>query len=189
MKVNRMKRGILPLALMCCAMPAQAADVAFSGSVTNAVSNVGDPSVCASGFFHTYVLPTAGTSPALGAFTYGSDVCQSPGQPITGTFNIMLGDGSLSGTQVGVATPLPPFPPTLFNLMINYTITAGTGAYAGATGSFIGTGTVNTSSGTSLISLNFRAVPEPATWAMMLVGFAGIGVAMRRARKPVGRFA
>ena len=28
------------------------------------------------------------------------------------------------------------------------------------------------------------AVPEPATWAMMLVGFAGIGMAMRRRRSP-----
>lgn len=31
-------------------------------------------------------------------------------------------------------------------------------------------------------SLTFAAVPEPATWAMMLVGFAGIGVAARRKR-------
>lgn len=30
----------------------------------------------------------------------------------------------------------------------------------------------------------FAAVPEPATWAMMLVGFAGIGMAMRRRRRP-----
>ena len=189
MKVNRVTRGILPLALMCCAVAAHAADGAFAGSVTNAISNVGDPSVCASGFFHTYVLPTAGTSPSLGAFSYSSDVCQAPGQPITGTFNIVLGDGSISGTQMGLATPVPPFPPTLFNLLINYTITAGTGAYAGATGSFVGSGTVNTSSGLSLISLNFRAVPEPATWAMMLVGFAGIAMAMRRVRRPGTRFA
>ena len=28
-----------------------------------------------------------------------------------------------------------------------------------------------------------RAVPEPATWAMMLVGFAGIGMAVRRDRQ------
>jgi hypothetical protein len=28
------------------------------------------------------------------------------------------------------------------------------------------------------------AVPEPATWAMMLLGFGGIGTAMRRGRKP-----
>lgn len=30
------------------------------------------------------------------------------------------------------------------------------------------------------------AVPEPATWAMMLLGFAGIGVSMRRRRRPAG---
>ena len=28
------------------------------------------------------------------------------------------------------------------------------------------------------------AVPEPATWAMMLLGFGGVGVALRRRRKP-----
>jgi hypothetical protein len=32
-----------------------------------------------------------------------------------------------------------------------------------------------------------RAVPEPATWAMMLLGFGGIGMAMRRGRKHNGR--
>jgi hypothetical protein len=30
-------------------------------------------------------------------------------------------------------------------------------------------------------------VPEPATWAMMLLGFGGIGMAMRRSRKDSGR--
>ena len=29
-------------------------------------------------------------------------------------------------------------------------------------------------------ALNVAAVPEPATWAMMLIGFSGIGFAMRR---------
>jgi len=29
------------------------------------------------------------------------------------------------------------------------------------------------------------AVPEPATWALMLLGFGGIGFAMRKQRKPV----
>ena len=32
-----------------------------------------------------------------------------------------------------------------------------------------------------------NAVPEPATWAMMLLGFGGIGMAMRRGRKQSGR--
>ena len=33
-------------------------------------------------------------------------------------------------------------------------------------------------------NLAIGAVPEPATWAMMLLGFAGIGVSLRRRRKP-----
>ena len=34
-------------------------------------------------------------------------------------------------------------------------------------------------------NLLFRlAVPEPGTWAMMLLGFGGIGLAMRRRRRP-----
>jgi hypothetical protein len=36
----------------------------------------------------------------------------------------------------------------------------------------------------SPISGYIQAVPEPATWAMMLVGFAGMGMAMRRRRNP-----
>lgn len=33
------------------------------------------------------------------------------------------------------------------------------------------------------------SVPEPATWAMMLLGFAGIGLAVRRSRKPIAQLA
>jgi hypothetical protein len=33
-------------------------------------------------------------------------------------------------------------------------------------------------------SLSAQAVPEPATWALMLLGFGGIGIAMRRRRRP-----
>lgn len=44
---------------------------------------------------------------------------------------------------------------------------------------FTGT-TTNAAGDTGSISFSLRAVPEPATWAMMLLGFAGIGFAMRR---------
>jgi PEP-CTERM motif len=37
----------------------------------------------------------------------------------------------------------------------------------------------------SAVGTPVGAVPEPATWAMMLLGFAGIGAAMRRGRKTV----
>ena len=39
--------------------------------------------------------------------------------------------------------------------------------------------------GLTLAFSNVPAVPEPGTWAMMLIGFAGMGAAMRRIRKPV----
>jgi hypothetical protein len=32
---------------------------------------------------------------------------------------------------------------------------------------------------------SFYPVPEPSTWALMLLGFGGIGMAMRRRRRPV----
>lgn len=40
-------------------------------------------------------------------------------------------------------------------------------------------------------TVNFQVpgVPEPATWAMMLLGFAGVGMAMRRSRKPALKLA
>jgi hypothetical protein len=40
-------------------------------------------------------------------------------------------------------------------------------------------------SGTLNVQSVRGAVPEPATWAMMLIGFAGVGFAMRRRRRPV----
>lgn len=43
---------------------------------------------------------------------------------------------------------------------------------------------ISSFSAAQLISGTIRAVPEPATWAMMLMGFAGMGMAMRRRRTP-----
>ena len=47
------------------------------------------------------------------------------------------------------------------------------------------TGPFTSSLVTARSSAAVAAVPEPATWAMMLLGFGGIGVAMRRRRKAV----
>ena len=38
---------------------------------------------------------------------------------------------------------------------------------------------------TQLLPLGVSAVPEPSTWAMMLIGFAGLGFAFRQSRRKV----
>jgi PEP-CTERM motif len=45
---------------------------------------------------------------------------------------------------------------------------------------------LNVTAGNENVGLQgtIRAVPEPATWALMILGFAGVGAAMRRSRKP-----
>ena len=50
--------------------------------------------------------------------------------------------------------------------------------------SFTATNTSNVL-GTYSGTFNFGALPEPGTWAMMLLGFGGIGLTMRRRRRPV----
>jgi PEP-CTERM motif len=39
-------------------------------------------------------------------------------------------------------------------------------------------------SGSYVGNINIAPVPEPATWAMMLLGFGAVGFAMRRSRRP-----
>lgn len=51
-------------------------------------------------------------------------------------------------------------------------------------------GTFTTQDGSVAQRANFQpiaAVPEPATWGMMLLGFGGVGFAMRRGRKSMPR--
>ncbi|WP_277970282.1 PEPxxWA-CTERM sorting domain-containing protein [Sphingomonas echinoides] len=53
-------------------------------------------------------------------------------------------------------------------------------------------GTFTTQDGSVAQRANFQpvaAVPEPATWGMMLLGFGGIGFAVRRSRKTMPRMA
>ncbi len=81
------------------------------------------------------------------------------------------------------------------NLSTGQPIAGAGDAYAGgrlfSTGTQIGGAICQGSA--SICDANFRfttaaatpAVPEPATWAMMLVGFGGIGFAMRRRKSKV----
>ena len=50
---------------------------------------------------------------------------------------------------------------------------------------FAGNAPANGGVVTGNLTFQVAPVPEPATWGMMLLGFAGIGMAMRRRRRPV----
>ena len=67
-------------------------------------------------------------------------------------------------------------------------VTGGTGRFLDATGTVTLTDTVTLgpqarAAGTFQGLLNLPAVPEPATWAMMIGGFGMVGGAMRSARR------
>jgi hypothetical protein len=90
--------------------------------------------------------------------------------------NIITGDGADSDQFIDAGN--------------GYDVTLGLGRLfsllAGGSGTFT-TGTIFGSGAPQDIQLpppTTGAVPEPATWAMMLLGFAGIGMALRRGRKP-----
>ena len=72
-------------------------------------------------------------------------------------FNLFSPDGGI--TEFGSLAPISMQALNTLNIT----------GYTGGRGSFAGT-------------LTFQAVPEPATWAMMLFGFGAIGFAMRRRR-------
>ena len=187
MTVHKFVAAAAAVALSCNAAPALAADLAFSGSVTG-ISTGGPDASCAPLPFRTMIAPatTVGTS-SLGDFSYSSNICQGGG-PVEGTFAIDFVNGSISGTQVGTATPTSTA--GLFNLLLNYNILEGTGDFLGATGSFMGVGTADSRTPPTQVSLALNgtihapAVPESATWALMLLGFCGVGMALRRSRTP-----
>jgi hypothetical protein len=82
----------------------------------------------------------------------------------TNTFNLVTG----SNPEVWALMNPITLTPGTHNLFVNGNITTGpTAGYSGT------------------INFNLAAVPEPATWGLMLLGFLGIGMAVRRSRSPV----
>ena len=158
---------------------AHAAIIEFTGSATATASPA--PSVNCAPLFQGIATGT-GTS-SFGSFSYSHTACTTGATgPVTGNYVIDYGidqfSGIFAGTSAATATP------GLFDLIFSYDILAGTGRFAGATGSFNQVGSVDVRGGPpSRLTLNFSAVPEPASWGMMLFGFAGIGLMLRRQRK------
>ncbi len=88
--------------------------------------------------------------------------------------NVSFGTGFLSTLQIGGINFSGTFGgPDLFNGSRNNP-QFNLGSFA------LTAGALNPAGGTLTISQATGAIPEPATWAMMLLGFFGMGLAMRR---------
>lgn len=181
-------RILLPVAvggaLVNSAAAVSAAALSFAGSMTGLGVGVLDPGCAPLPAHGTVAASTTKGTSTLGDFTYSHDMCFNPlGGPFQGTFVIDFGLDSFSGTFFG--TDSPDAIPGVFDLDWTYTVLNGTGRFEGANGTFTGIGTNDGRTRPTPVSLAFNglinapAVPEPQTWALMLLGFAGVGLMLR----------
>src|SRR5207302_3324022 len=101
------------------------------------------------------------------------------------TYDFADGD-TLFGTYTGTVALGPA--PGIFNAIENLLVTGGTGEFLGATGAITTTGTLQFIAGSGVYSgtlsgrLNAPAIPEPASWALLIAGFGLAGASLRRRR-------
>lgn len=179
------------------ATTARADTVAFTGTRTNQGPPAAPGGRC-SPAFTVNINPSTGNSTGtsnFGNFTSIQSHCITPPLPApfdNGLFTWTFASGdTLAGTYFGALTASGA--PGVFNDTENYTITGGTGLFAGATGNIIGSGTVTFAPGSLPISnviLNgtvtgpgLTAVPEPTTMLLLGTGLAGVSATVRKRRK------
>lgn len=80
----------------------------------------------------------------------------------TSVFNVPIGPGMSFGSEAGALSNVAITPGVQNILSISY-LSRGQGSYGG--------------------NLTFNPIPEPATWLMMLMGFAGMGLVIRHRRQ------
>jgi hypothetical protein len=172
------------------AASAHAAVLAFNGQFSNDTPTPGPDPSCAAN--QVLVSFNPGNSTAAGTSNFGNfgpsqSHCLRAGFPYTGTFNFAFVAGdALFGSTAGFLTPSAT--PGILNSFVTYTALGGTGRFLGASGTINGVGLLDrrplrplnalTLSGT----LNLPAVPEPASWALLVAGFGLTGAVLRRQR-------
>lgn len=167
-----------------------AATLAFTGHLMNDTPPPGPNPACMAG--QVYINFNPSNAIALGTSNFGNfgpsqAHCLTP-PPISysgGVFDFTFAAGDvLSGSYSGFFTPTGT--PNVLNTTVNFIALGGTGRFLGASGTIQGVGILDRSLPRPLNNidltgmLNLPAVPEPASWALMIGGFALTGVAMRR---------
>lgn len=170
--------------------PAHAALLVINGSAS-ATALVGPDASCAPLPFRGIIshASSSGTS-NLGSFTYSHNACtQGATGPVNGLFQLDFGGSFLGGGFEGLSVARAGVA-GLFDQQFTYTVTGGSGLFAGASGLFTNMGTVDVRGGppsrlafTFNGTINAPVVPEPATWATMIIGFGFVGAALRRRRR------
>jgi PEP-CTERM motif len=169
--------------------PANAGTVLFTGTEQNTNAPAQPGGRCAPALTVSIgPLNAIGTS-NLGGFVPTQSHCLDGPPPVSyfdGLFDFAFDAGdSLQGTYTGALTASGTA--GLFNNLQEFVATGGTGRFLGATGDFLGTGTVQFLSGGLAQGqlafsgvINAPGVPEPATWLMMILGLGATGFALRR---------
>ena len=118
---------------------------------------------------------SVGGGPAL-AFTHPTQVFSTQSVPAVG-FEDLAVDDILDNFSAPFAT---------YDLTTSIGPIVGSGAIdPGSSFATTGGAFVLTSVGDATFTASTNAIPEPSSWAMMLIGFAGLGyVGCRRARRP-----
>jgi hypothetical protein len=175
--------GAIAFALTIASAPSNAA-VLFSGSTEGCFGSGCIPIIANPSFAHlafastTFSDISAGTTFDLGSFSLGNgsftydeafDLVVSFTEPVGSGSKMFVSeiDGHVHGNGADVPLTVTFDPSTLafngFTLTVNDLTGVGTGAPVELTGTIT------------------AAVPEPATWAMMILGFCGVGfLAYRR---------
>jgi len=195
---NAIKFWTTAALLAASGAPAVAGTVTFTGTRSN-TNTLNPPGTGRCAPLNTVniapgALLSSGSS-NLGAFASTQSHCiagppgpMNPVREVTdGEFTYAFEQGdSFFGTYTGVVT----FASGVVTGVENLIVTGGTGRFLNATGSIVSTGTltfgmvngatVGIFNGTVNGVLDAPAIPEPATWGLMIAGFAGVGLASRR---------
>ena len=185
-------RPLLAVLALAVAAPADAAVRTFSGVEMNDTPPPGPSALCSPG--QVFIAFSPLTATVSGASNFGSFAptmahCLTP--PPTsysgGVFDFTFDAGDkFTGSYSGFFTPTGT--PNVLNTFVDYIVTGGTGRFLGASGTIHGVGILDRNptrpinSLTLNGSLDMPAVPEPATWGLMIMGFGMVGAMVRRRR-------